>query len=60
MQSVQIRSRIIDARHLIMHIVADRLVELSLRLTDLGIHFYITEHTRKIEPQNASVRVLNI
>ena len=40
---------IIDARAInnIDITAADRLAELSSRLTDLGIHFYITEHTEK-------------
>ena len=41
---------IIDARAInnIDITAADRLAELSSRLTDLGIHFYITEHTEKL------------
>ena len=44
---------IIDARAInnIDITAADRLAELSSRLTDLGIHFYITEHTEKLNQQ---------
>ena len=44
---------IIDARAInnIDITAADRLAELSSRLTELGIHFYITEHTEKLNQQ---------